>query len=430
MSTPSLDAWLAWLEGLHPREIELGLGRITEVADRLGLRAASAPIITVAGTNGKGSTVACLEAIYQAGGHRPGAYTSPHLLRYNERIRVDGAPVEDAAILEAFRAIDAARGRTTLTYFEFATLAAAWCFRESGADPWLLEVGLGGRLDATNCFNADLAVVTTIDLDHMEWLGDNREAIAGEKMGIARPARPVVCADARPPRRIAERASALDAPLWQLGRDYHYAADRQAWTWWQGERRYRDLPRPGWMGDAALANAAGAVMAVSGAHPALAVGPSAIRDGLAAARLAGRHAPAPGPGAGWLLDVGHNPSAIALLAERLEAHRANGKVRMAFGLMARKPIAPLLSLLGPVVDEWYVLDLDDPQSHPWTEITTALERAGQVVIGAGDAAGARQRMEAATSGNDLMVAAGSFRVVEAFMRIGVGACNGSGSGRN
>jgi len=426
----SLDAWLAWLEGLHPREIELGLGRITEVADRLGLREASAPVVTVAGTNGKGSTVACLEAIYRAAGCRPGAYTSPHLLRYNERIRIDGAPVGDAAILDAFRAIDAARRDITLTYFEFATLAAAWCFRESGAGPWLLEVGLGGRLDATNCFDADLAVVTTIDLDHMEWLGDNREAIAGEKMGIARPERPVVCADAHPPRRIAERATAIGAPLWQLGRDYHYAANRQAWTWWHGDRRYADLPRPGWMGDAALANAAGAVMAVSGAHPALAVDPSAIRAGLTAARLAGRQARAPGPGAGWLLDVGHNPSAIALLAERLAAHRSDGKVRMAFGLMARKPIAPLLDRLAPVVDEWYVLDLGDPQSHSCADITAALERDEQVVIGAGDAAGARRQMEARTTGDDLMVAAGSFRVVEAFMRIGVGACNASGSGRN
>ena len=426
----SLDAWLAWLEGLHPREIELGLGRIAEVADRLGLREVSAPVVTVAGTNGKGSTVACLEAIYRAAGFRPGAYTSPHLLRYNERIRIDGAPVGDAAILDAFRAIDAARGDITLTYFEFATLAATWCFREAGAAPWVLEVGLGGRLDATNCFDADLAVVTTIDLDHMEWLGDNREAIAGEKMGIARPERPVVCADAHPPRRIAERATAIGAPLWQLGHDYHYAADRQAWTWWQGDRRYTDLPRPGWMGDAALANAAGAVMAVSGAHPALAVEPSAIRTGLTAARLAGRQAPAPGPGAGWLLDVGHNPSAIALLAERLAAHRADGRVRMAFGLMARKPIAPLLDHLAPVVDEWYVLDLDDPQGHSCADITAALEREGQVIMGAGDAAGARQQMEACTTGGDLMVAAGSFRVVEAFMRIGVGACNGSGSGRN
>lgn len=430
MATESLDAWLAWLEGLHPREIDLGLRRITEVADRLGLRATATPIITVAGTNGKGSTVACLEAIHRAAGHRPGAYTSPHLLRYNERIRIDGAPVADAAILEAFHAIDAARGDITLTYFEFATLAAAWCFREAGAAPWLLEVGLGGRLDATNCFDADLAVVTTIDLDHMEWLGDNREAIAGEKMGIARPDRPVVCADPHPPRRIAERAAAIGAPLWQLGRDYHYRADPPTWTWWHGDLCYADLPRPAWMADAALANAAGAVMAVSGAHPALALDPSAVSAGLSDARLAGRQAPAPGPGAGWLLDVGHNPSAISLLAERLAGQRRSGRVRMVFGLMARKPIEPLIARLAPVVDEWFVLDLDDPQSHPRADIQAALEAAGQVVIGAGDAAEARGQLEARTDGADLMVAAGSFRVVEAFMRIGIGACNVRGSGRN
>ena len=430
MIAASLDAWLAWLEGLHPREIDLGLGRIGEVADRLGLRNAAAPIITVAGTNGKGSTVACLEAMYRAAGYRPGAYTSPHLLRYNERMRVDGEALDDATILDAFRAIDAARGAITLTYFEFATLAAAWCFRSAEARPWLLEVGLGGRLDATNCFDADLAVVTTIDLDHMEWLGDNREAIAGEKMGIARAGRPVICADPRPPYRIAERAEAIGAPLWQLGRDYHYRAEGETWSWWQDGRDYAHLPRPAWMGDAALANAAGAVMAVSGAHPALALESPAIMQGLAAARLAGRQALVSGPGAGWLLDVGHNPSAIALLAERLAAQRVVGRVRLAFGLMARKPLKPLIEQLAPVVDEWFVLDLDDPQSHSRAEIEAALTNAGQTVIGVGDALMARQRLEASTADADLMVAAGSFRVVEAFMRIGVGACNGSGSGRN
>ena len=430
MAGASLDAWLAWLEGLHPRAIDLGLARITEVADRLGLREAGAPVITVAGTNGKGSTVACLAAMYEAGGYRPGAYTSPHLLRFNERIRINGMAVDDATIIEAFRAIDAARGALTLTYFEFATLAAAWCFRAAGASPWLLEVGLGGRLDATNCFNADLAVLTTIDLDHMEWLGDNREAIAGEKMGIARAGRPIVCADPQPPARVAERAAALDAPLWQLGRDYHYAVDGPRWRWWHGRRDYPDLPRPDWMSEAALANAAGAVMAVSGAHAALALPPRAVAEGLAAARLAGRQMAAPGPGAGWLLDVGHNPSAIALLAERLAARGAGSRVRLAFGLLARKPLEPLIDQLSPVVDEWFVLDLDDAESHPVADIEAALANAGGVVIGSGDAGQARARLESRSTGRDLMVAAGSFRVVEAFMRAGVGACNLSGSGRN
>ena len=265
MTRQTLADWLQRLETLHPVEIDLGLARITEVAELLNLRQPGVPLVTVAGTNGKGSTVACLESMFIADGWRPGCYTSPHVLRYNERIRVSGVPVDDALILAAFAAIDTARGDITLTYFEFATLAAAWCFKEQGYDVWVLEVGLGGRLDATNTFDADLAVVTTIDLDHTEWLGNTREAIAGEKMGIARPGRPIVCSDPNPPKRIKADASRLSAPLLQLGQDYHFTLHSQSWQWSSADDQLTELPRPSWLPDAAMVNAAGAVMAVRGA---------------------------------------------------------------------------------------------------------------------------------------------------------------------
>ena len=430
MAETALERWLAWLEGVHPREIDLGLERIAEVAQRLGLRADPTPVITVAGTNGKGSTVACLESILRAGGHRPGAFTSPHLLRYNERIRIDGQPVDDASIMAAFEAIDRARGSITLTYFEFSALAAAWCFRAAGAHPWVLEVGLGGRLDASNCLDADVAVITAIDLDHMEWLGDNREAIAGEKLGVARPHRPIICSDPQPPQRIAEQAAALPAPLHQLGRDYHYAIGDSDWSWRDDCRDYAHLPRPGWMGDTALANAAGAIAALTRGMPALGIDAASVARGLADARLVGRQSRAPGPAGGWLLDVGHNPSAIDLLARRLAHHREHGRVRLAFGLMARKPLSALIERLAPVVDEWYVLSLDDPQGHSAEAIEQVLVDYGAVVIGRGDAVGARKRLEQRAEGSDLAVAAGSFRVVEAFMRAGVIPCNPDAGGRD
>lgn len=417
-----LGQWLKSLETLHPREIDLGLERISEVADRMGLRRDAAATIIVAGTNGKGSSVACLESMFQAHGARPGAYTSPHLLRYNERIRVAGVEATDDLILSAFRAIDAARGTISLSYFEFSTLAAAWCFREMGAAPWILEVGLGGRLDACNAFDADLAVITPIDLDHMEWLGDNREAIAGEKMGVIREGRPVVCSDPRPPARIAEVAGGLDAPLSQLGRDYtvEEVTDR---TWdWRGPRgdHLAALPRPGWLPDTALGNAAGAVMAVRQPGP-FHLPVEAIHRGLEQASLAGRLQTTVCRGHQWLLDVGHNPAAVELLAGRLES--VPGRVRMVFGLMARKPPGPLLDRLVPRVDEWFCLDLDDPQSHSPEQLRCALEERGARVLGSGGGDRAIASIHERSEPGDLAVGAGSFRVVEALMRAGVGACN-------
>jgi len=421
----SLAAWLHWLEALHPRAIDLGLERVGAVAGRLGLQPPPVPVITVAGTNGKGSVVACLEACYRAAGRRPGAYTSPHLLTYNERIRIAGEPAADATIIAAFEAIDAARGETTLTYFEFATLAAAWCFRQAGCDLWILEVGLGGRLDATNVFDADVAVITSIDLDHMEWLGPDREAIAREKLGIARRGRPVVCADPDPPASLVEGAAALGAPLLALGDAFRLRAAAGAWQWEGEGERVAGLPRPGWMPDAALGNAAAAVAVARLTDPRLALTPATIRAGLTAVRLPGRLQELPAGGGGhWILDVAHNPAAVTLLARAVEERRGTGRVRAAFGLMRRKRLAELVALLAPVVDEWFALELDD-EGFPAAEIGAAIRAGGGEVIGEGDAATAVRTLEPLTGSGDLALGIGSFRVVEALLRAGAGAPAGA-----
>lgn len=421
MNRASLGEWLRWLEGVHPRAIDLGCERVAEVAQRLGLLPAPVPVITVAGTNGKGSVVACLEALYRTAGRRPGAYTSPHLLAYNERIRIAGEPADDTRIIRAFEAIDAARGEITLTYFEFATLAAAWCFREAGCDLWLLEVGLGGRLDATNAFDADVAVITSIDLDHMEWLGPDRESIAREKLGVARRGRPVVCADPDPPQSLVQGAAALNAPLLALGEAFRYSAGPAAWDWTGEGEQLRGLPRPPWMPDAALANAAAAVAVVRLTDPRLRLTGHSVRGGIAAARLAGRLQAVPAAAGGqWLLDVAHNPGAMRLLAAAIAERRGGGRVRAAFGLMRRKPLAELVGLLAPVVDDWFALALPDDDGWSTAEIGAAVADAGGRLIGEGGPDAAVATLDPITAPDDLTLGVGSFRVVEALLRAGVG----------
>lgn len=426
MNRTTLAEWLRWLEGVHPHAIDLGCERVAEVARRLGLLPAPVPVISVAGTNGKGSVVACLDALYRSAGRRPGAYTSPHLLAYNERIRVAGEPVGDAAIIRAFEAIEAARGGITLTYFEFATLAAAWCFREAGCDLWLLEVGLGGRLDATNAFAADVAVITSIDLDHMEWLGPDRESIAREKLGIARRGRPVVCADPAPPQSLVTGAAALDAPLLALGEAFRIAPGPAAWDW-EGEReRLPGLPRPPWMPDAALANAAAAVAVVRLTDPRLRLAGQSVHSGIAGARLEGRLQALPARGGGhWLLDVAHNPAAMRLLAAAIAERRGEGRVRAAFGLLRRKPLTELVALLAPVVDEWFALALPDDEGWSTAELQSAVTAAGGRLIGEGSPAAAVAALDRLTAPGDLTLGVGSFRVVEALLRAGVGVPAGT-----
>ena len=341
--TAPLDDWLRWQEALHPQAIALGLERVGAVARALGLPATAPRSLAIAGTNGKGSTTALLAEIYRAAGYRVGAYTSPHLLRYNERVAVDGQAVTDADLVRAFAAVEAGRGGVPLTYFEFGTLAAYWLFREAGVQVQVLEVGMGGRLDAVNLVDADLALITNIGLDHVEFLGETRELIGAEKAGILRAGRPAVCADADPPAVIARQAAALGVSLWQLGRDYDYRLAADAWNWRGSGAHYKKLPPPALRGGAQYRNAAGAIAAVTRLQEILPVPETAIRAGLVRLRLPGRFERR----GQVILDVAHNVEAARVLADNLARVPAAG-YRLVVGMFADKPVEAFLDVLAPI----------------------------------------------------------------------------------
>ncbi|PSJ47586.1 bifunctional tetrahydrofolate synthase/dihydrofolate synthase [Zobellella endophytica] len=348
----SLADWLAVLEGLNIAHIELGLDRMAAVAGRMGLLSLPSHVITVGGTNGKGTTCALLESMLRAGGHSVGVYSSPHLLDYRERVRLNGGHPEPAAFCEAFAAVEAARGDIALTYFEFGTLAALWLFRAAAPEVVLLEVGLGGRLDATNVVASDQTVVTTIALDHTDWLGDNREAIGFEKAGIFRPGKAAVCGDPLPPRRLLEHASGLGTPLYCVGRDYRWASDGRHWSFFGLGLDLADLPLP----SLPVMNAATA-LAVLACSP-FRLTPAQIKRGLREARLSGRlQALTPQL---WV-DVAHNPESAAYLAERLAALPVRGRRLGLVGMLRDKDIAASLAPLRPLVDEWYLAGLAGPR---------------------------------------------------------------------
>ncbi|MGA9162956.1 MAG: bifunctional tetrahydrofolate synthase/dihydrofolate synthase, partial [Thiobacillus sp.] len=311
----SLADWLARLEQLHPNVIDLGLERVCRVRDAMGL-APTFPLIIVGGTNGKGSTCAYLEAILGAAGYRTGLYTSPHLLRYNERVRIDGKEARDAELVAAFEKIDAARGETSLTYFEFGTLGAMAQFIDAGVDVAILEVGLGGRLDAVNVFDPTAAIVTSVDLDHMDYLGDSREQIGFEKAGIYRAGRPAICADPAPPASLIGHARHIGAALRCVGQDFSARREDDHWTFFGADVTWQALPLPAMPGAYQLRNAAGALAVLESLQAYLPVSEAAIRAGLARAQVPGRfqriaHAPE------VILDVAHNPEAARALAATL-----------------------------------------------------------------------------------------------------------------
>ena len=314
-----LDAWLAYIESRHPRSIDLGLERVREVATRMALGRPAAQVVTVAGTNGKGSTVAFVEAIARAGGWKVGAYTSPHLLRYNERVRIDGEEASDQSLVAAFAAVEASRGDTPLTYFEYGTLAALWLFGRSALDLAVLEVGLGGRLDAVNIVDADVAVVTTVDIDHTDWLGSDREAIGREKAGIARAWKPLVLGEVDPPSSVLRHAYAIGANAIRLGSDFfHEPVDAAHWRWREVGAELV-LPHPRLDAPAQRANAATAIAALRALPRAL---PShAWAEGVAGARLAGRLQRFEPDGVEVVVDVAHNAQAARGLTVLLSATR-------------------------------------------------------------------------------------------------------------
>ena len=426
MRFPTLDAWLRWQEQLHPKAIDLGLGRVGQVWGALRPAGLPFPVITVGGTNGKGSCVAMLESILLSAGYRVGCYTSPHLVRYNERVRIQGREAADSSLCAAFERVDRARGEFSLTYFEIGTLAALDIFAGQALDLVVLEVGLGGRLDAVNILDADVSVVTTIGLDHREWLGDKLEQIAVEKAGIFRPGRPAVIGSAIP--RLAERAHEIGACVLELGRDYGWSQTPHGWTWWGLGRRRDGLPWPALRGRHQLDNAAAALMALDCLAEAFPVAQNAVRIGLESVRLPGRFQVLPGQPR-IVLDVAHNPQGAESLAANLREFVWSGRLHAVCGLLADKDAAGIAGPLVPFVDTWYL-------ARPRSTRGMDLDRLSQGIRGTG-VAGAIQvfgsvadALEVARAGavkDDTLLVFGSFVTVgEAMHHLGMGNAEVSG----
>lgn len=364
MRFQTLDEWLSWQEQLHPSEIELGLERVRRVWQALRPDGLACPVISVAGTNGKGSSVAMLESILVEAGYRVGAYTSPHLLRYNERIRLDRKAVDDQALCRAFARIDQARGDISLTYFEFGTLAALDIFAGAGLDAAVLEVGLGGRLDAVNIIDAEVALLTPVDIDHIDWLGGDRDSIGREKAGIFRPRHPAVCTDPQPPQSVLDEAGRLGVELHCLGPAFGLQDEGETWSWHGPHKRLPGLPRPALTGDYQLQNAAGVLMVLECLRARLPVARDAIERGLTRLALAGRFQridAGRATGVEQVLDVGHNPHAARALATHLRGHPPGGRTRAVYAALADKDVESVVASLVDVVDDWYLAGLAVPR---------------------------------------------------------------------
>jgi dihydrofolate synthase/folylpolyglutamate synthase len=358
-STPvsrTLDQWLEHQQRTNPREIVLGLERVSVVASKLGLTRPARCVITIGGTNGKGSTVAFVEAIARAAGHRVGAFTSPHLLRYNERIRIEGESVDTDDLIGAFERIEAARGDVPLTYFEYGTLAALLLFERAGLDLAVLEVGLGGRLDAVNLVDPDAAVVTTVALDHMEYLGNDRETIGAEKAGIFRSGRPAIVAELSPPDSLVRHGERLGARMIRAGRDYRWAERLGGkWQWQDGEHRI-DLNRPRLAAPAQLANASAAIAALRALGDVLPVSDEHVAVGVAVAQIPARLQRVPGD-VEILVDVAHNPQAAQQLAQWMMRNRAMGATQAVFAALSDKDVPNMVGALLGCIDQWRLAGL-------------------------------------------------------------------------
>jgi dihydrofolate synthase/folylpolyglutamate synthase len=398
----SLNDWLTCLESLHPKTIELGLDRVSEVAQRLGVHF-DCPVITVGGTNGKGSTCAMLESILLQGGYRVGLYTSPHLLRFNERARINGELASDEALCKNFEAVEAVRGDVSLTYFEFTTLAILKYFADAGLDAVILEVGLGGRLDAVNLIDPDVAIVTSVDLDHQDYLGDTREKIGFEKAGIFRSGRAAICSDPSPPQSLIDHAAAIGADLWLFGRDFNYSGDRQQWNYGGRQQRRNALAYPSLRGANQLLNASAALAALEVLRERLPLGAQEVRSGLVMVELPGRFQVLPGRPA-VILDVAHNPHSAATLAQNLEQMGFHPYTHAVFGAMADKDIVGILAHLADRIDHWYLTDLPLPRAASAQSLAAALTEAG---VRASDTAGAERSIQCFATPADAYAAARS-----------------------
>jgi dihydrofolate synthase / folylpolyglutamate synthase len=356
----TLDDWLAHCERLHPKTIDMTLQRVKSVREQLGLRF-DVPVITVAGTNGKGSSCAMLESIARHAGYRTGLYIKPHLVRFEERCRIGGCSVAAEELLPHFAAVEAARGDIALSYFEFTTLAIMRLLSLAELDVVILEVGLGGRLDAVNAVDGDCALITSIDLDHMDYLGPDRESIGFEKAGILRAGRPAVISDPVPPASVLRHAADVGADLWLVGRDFNHSGDRQQWSWSGRGRRHNALAYPALRGANQLLNASGVLAVFAALRERLPISAQAVRSGLAAVELPGRFQIMAGQPV-LVLDVAHNPQAAATLAFNLDQMGFYPRTHAVFGVMRDKDIAGMVARLAPLVDRWYLSDLPLPRA--------------------------------------------------------------------
>lgn len=414
----SLEEWLSWLEAGRGEHIDLGLERCQEVASRLRLGRPASQVVTVAGTNGKGSSVALMERIWRSAGYRVGAYTSPHLIHYNERIRIAGQAVDDRAICDAFAAVEAARATVPLTYFEFATLAALIIFSRADLDVVILEVGLGGRLDAVNIIDADVALITAIGLDHEDWLGSTRELIAVEKGGIMRADRPAVCSDHAVPETLTTCAAETGARLAVLGVDYGFEIGDTGWTWWAGATVYENLPPPALDGVHQFRNAAGVLAVVEILQARFPVPCESIGRGLQEFSLSGRfqrlheaHE--------YVLDVAHNPQAAGIFTAALAQAPAAGRTLALIGMLRTKNHREFLRPLVPLVDGWYFADLPGINGARAQDLANSLSRLAPRARPSchGSVVQAHAALLADAEPGDRIVVLGSFLTVGAMMRI-------------
>lgn len=426
MRFSSLQEWLNWQEGLHPSTIELGLERVSKVFKRLHPTLPSIPVISVAGTNGKGSSVAFLESIYQNAGYQTGVYTSPHILRYNERIHLGGEEAADDLICEAFSRIDKARlegeDEVSLTYFEFGTLAALDIFFRAKPDVIILEVGLGGRLDVVNIIDADVALITSIGIDHTAWLGNDRETIAIEKAGIMRKDNPVIFSSPDMPKSIATKAIEVGAVLYQRGKDFDWknGAGYAAWEWKSDKQQRTALPHSNLRGTHQLDNAAGVLMVIEKLANKLPVNQKQIKDGLLSVSVAGRFQCIPGSPM-HILDVAHNEASMVCLAELLNLQVCGGNNIAVLGMLEDKAHADALSAMLPEISHWYIADLDEPRGAKSEQLASVIkEMDGNAPVTCfSSVTQAIKAADASAEDGDRVVIFGSFHTVELAMHSGI-----------
>lgn len=417
----TLADWLSWQETLHPQEIELGLERIQRVYHRLQSSPFSVPVITVAGTNGKGSSIAMLTSIYQQQGYRTGSYTSPHLLRYNERICINGQPVSDETLCDAFERVEQARQTESLTYFEFGTLAALDIFHRLELDVILLETGLGGRLDAVNIVDTDAALITTIDLDHQQWLGNDREAIGREKAGIFRSGRPAICADTSPLESLKAEAERVGASWLVVGSDFHSQVEKDHWCWHSATLELTDLPLPALPGAHQLRNAAGVLMVINQLSDRLPVIADAIRQGLQSVTLVGRLQRISGD-VDIILDVSHNLQGITALTAWIEKQTCSGQSIAIFGMMADKDLTAVIEQLSGTIDLWITVDLQIPRAATAASLCDAVNAVSvdTPCHACENMDVARRLAENASRSGDRVIICGSFHTVAEWLASGGG----------